>query len=446
MATGTRESNTRDTRPVVSDDWSWRSTAYAWWVVFVLALALTLSLMDRMIMALMITPIQRDLGLGDTEVSLLHGLAFTILYVFAGFPLGRLADRGSRRTLTGVSVAAWSAMTALCGAANNFVQLFLARMGVGVGEAGLSPAAISMVSDYFPKEERARPLAFLTIGTTAGAGIALMVGGSIVEIIGSSGDVNLPLLGQLRAWKAVFVMLGLAGIAFGAIFLTVREPPRRERLSPDGLPTPLEVARLVGRRAAFFVPQFFGPALTLLVLIGFHSWMPTMLLRKFGWAVADAGYAYGALIAIGGITGVLLAGSISVRLNGRGVKKTELSLALWSVVGALPFLVAAPLMPNGIAALLVAFPGIALLSIPPALAPAILQSVTPNEMRGQVFAIHLFVMSLFGYAAGPLVVAIITESILGDPQSLNVSLSIIAGVALPLAALSSLMARHKASM
>jgi MFS family permease len=135
--------------PSPVEGWSRRSAGYAWWVVIVLALGLTLSLMDRLIIALMIGPIKRDLVLSDTDISLLQGLAFTLFYVIAGLPLGRIADRGSRRRLAALSVVTWSAMTMLCGLTTSFLQLFIARLGVGVGEAGLSPAAISLVSDYF---------------------------------------------------------------------------------------------------------------------------------------------------------------------------------------------------------------------------------------------------------------------------------------------------------
>jgi MFS family permease len=171
------------------------------------------------------------------------------------------------------------------------------------------------------------------------------------------------------------------------------------------------------------------------VLIGFHSWMPTMLLRKFGWETAQAGYAYGAIIAMGGVTGILLAGSVSVRLNRMGRKDAELSIVLLSIIGATPFLVIAPLMPTGFAALLIAYFGITLLSIPSALAPTILQGATPNEMRAQLFAVYLFVISLGGYALGPLSVAVVTESFLHAPRMLNVSLSIVAAIGLPVSAL-----------
>lgn len=416
-------------------DWSWRSHAYAWWVVIVLALALTLSLMDRMIMALMIAPIQRDLDLSDTQVSLIHGFAFTILYVLAGFPLGRIADRGSRRGVAGFSVFAWSLMTALCGSASNAVQLFLARMGVGVGEAGLSPAAVSMISDYFPSEERARPLAFLTIGTTAGAGIAMMIGGSIIAMAGSAQDVVLPVFGEVHTWQAVFIALGLGGMLFAAIFLTVREPPRSERLVTDVLPRAGEVAAFIIARRRFYIPHFLGTAMAVLVLIGFHTWMPTMLIRSFEWTAAQSGYAYGAVIALGGVAGIVLSGWLSVRLNRAGRKNAELSLVFGSALGALPFLVAAPLMPNGAAALAVIFCGVSLLTVPSALAPTILQAITPNEMRAQLFAVYLLVISIGGYALGPLAVALITDAALGDPLMLNVSLSITAALGLPTAAL-----------
>lgn len=415
------------------EDWTWRTTAYAWWIVVVLGLGLMLSLMDRMVISLMIGPIKHDLALSDTQISLISGLAFTLLYVVAGLPLGRIADRGNRRGLAAGSIIFWSLMTALCGGATSFGQLFAARLGVGVGEAGLSPAALSLLSDYFPREKRARPLAFLSIGTTAGAGIALIVGGAIVHAVGSSGGARLPLLGPVRTWQAIFVLLGVSGILFAALFSTVREPRRLERsVAPPS--DVLEVGRFLLARRALFVPQILGPSLAVLVLISFHIWMPTMLIRRFGWGVPQAGLVYGSLIAAAGVLGIVLAGWTSEHLAQRGARDAANRVAFFAAASAFPLMAIAPLLPSAPLVLALLFPGIALLTVPSALAPAALQGASPNELRGQVFAIYLFVLSLLGYAAGPLLVALITDRLIGDEHALHLSLALVAAIALPLSA------------
>jgi MFS family permease len=415
-------------------DWSWRSPAYAWWVVVVLALGLTLSLMDRMIIALMIEPIKRDLSLSDVQVSLVHGMAFTLTYVFAGLALGRVADQGNRRWLCMASVVFWSVMTALCGGATSFNLLFAARLGIGIGEAGISPAAFSLVNDYFPQSKRAKPLAFLTIGTTAGAGIALMVGGTIIQTIANSKGYILPVFGRVHTWQAVFIVLGIVGIGFAGLFFTVREPERRETLGATA-PSVGDLMQFVIARRAFFMPQFFGPALAVLVLIAFHSWMPAMLMRRFHWSIGQAGLSYGALITFAGCIGIFLSGRISEIMTERGIADAPQRVALFAVMAAAPILGLAPLLPNATFVLMALFPGLALVTIPSTLAPAAFQAVVPNEMRGQVFVLYLFVLSFLGYALGPLAVALVTQNLFGNDLSVHLSLALVAATVLPVSAL-----------
>ena len=422
--------------------WSWRSTGYAWWVVIVLALGLTLSLMDRLIIALMIGPIKRDLSLSDTDISLLQGLAFTLLYVLAGLPLGRLADRSSRRGLAALSIMTWSVMTAVCGLTSSFGQLFIARLGVGVGEAGLSPAAISLVSDYFPKHQRARPLAFLSIGTTAGAGLALMFGGAMVHAIGASERMVLPFVGAVQGWQAVFLVLGAFGVLFGGIFYTVREPKRRERAAVQEASVG-DVLRFLWRRKGFFAAQFLGSSCAVLTLIAFHSWVPTLFIRRFHWNTAATGMAYGGCVALAGITGIILGGWAAERWGRRGDLGAPLSVATLAALGAALPMAAATLLPSPWWVVAALFVGMTLLVIPAALTPAVLQSVCPNEMRGQVFSVYLLVMSTFGYALGPLSVAWITDHVLHAENRLHVSLALVAAIAVPAAAVSLAAARRR---
>lgn len=422
-------------------EWNWRSNAYAWWVVIVLMLGLTLSLMDRLIIALMIGPIKHDLRLSDTQISLLQGLAFTLLYVTAGVPLGRLADRWSRRALASISVVTWSIMTVVCGQAGSFGQLFAARLGVGVGEAGLSPAAVSLISDYFPKHRRARPLAFLSIGSTAGAGLAMMFGGEMVHALGAARTLDLPLVGLVKGWQAVFILLGTFGALFGALFFTVREPSRRE-LGANQRASLAGVVRFLWQRRRFFAAQFLGPSLAVLTLIACHSWFPTFFIRRFGWNSATTGLVYGGCIGLAGITGILLAGWTAERMSAKSSSDATLRVAMLAAFGAIVPMAAAPLMPTPWLVVMMLFVGVTLLVIPSSLAPAVLQSVCPNEIRGQVFAIYLLIMSTFGYALGPLSVALITDRLLHDETRLHISLALVALVCVPLSALCLAQARR----
>ena len=387
-----------------------------------------------MILSLMIEPIKRDLGMSDTQIGLVHGFAFTILYVFVGLPMGRIADRWNRKKLAAISVALWSAMTAACGFAGNFFQLFVARMGVGVGEAGLSPAAVSLISDYFPKEKRAKPLAFLTIGTTGGAGLAMIFGGGLVEAIGSTGLVRLPVLGQIYGWQAIFLLLGLVGIAFAGIYASVREPVRQEKVD-DSATSIRNVLLFIKARFAFFASHFLGAAFAVMVLIGFHSWMPTYFIRSLSWSAGEAGLAYGLIVLTAGLSGILFAGWSVETLTAKGRKDAHLIVAVCAAAAATIPMIAAPLATNIILKFSMLFVGAFCLTVPSALAPVALQIICPNQMRGQVFAVYLFVLSLLGYALGPLLIALITDYVLQDEQMLGLSLSVMALVFTPAAAI-----------
>ena len=204
------------------------SPARAWYMVILLTILYMFSFLDRTIIVLLIEPIKADLGLSDTQLSLLYGFAFALFYTLLGIPIARMADRRNRRTIIMWGVAIWSVMTAICGIARNFGQLFIARMGVGVGEAALSPAAYSLISDSFPPNERARAMSVYTMGLYLGVGLALVLGGVVIEWVASIGTVVLPIFGEIRAWQATFMAVGLPGLLLAGLMMTVREPLRRE--------------------------------------------------------------------------------------------------------------------------------------------------------------------------------------------------------------------------
>ncbi|MGH8561818.1 MAG: MFS transporter, partial [Nevskiales bacterium] len=199
-----------------------QSLGYAWYVVAVLMVAYVFSFIDRQILNLLVGPIRRDLGISDTQMSLLMGFSFALFYTICGIPLGRLADSKSRRTIIAVGIFFWSIMTAACGTARHYWQFFLYRMGVGVGEATLSPSAYSLIADYFPREVRATAISVYSMGIYIGSGLAFLLGGLVIKFAGQA-EVVLPVVGATRPWQLIFFMLGIAGILFTFAMYTVRE-------------------------------------------------------------------------------------------------------------------------------------------------------------------------------------------------------------------------------
>src|SRR6202161_3902739 len=211
-----------------SDSSPYPSSFAAWYSVAVLMLMYIFSFIDRTTISLIVEPMKRDLQISDTQIGMLQGLAFALLYTFLGLPIARLSDRHSRRAIIAGGVFIWSIMATLCGLARTAAQLFVARIGVGVGEAALSPAAYSIITDSFPRSKLGSAFGVYNIGITIGAGVAFLVGGIVVAAVSHAGATySLPLLGEVRAWQMVFIVTGAPGIVLPLLLLTVREPKRR---------------------------------------------------------------------------------------------------------------------------------------------------------------------------------------------------------------------------
>ena len=208
-----------------SQEYSRSGVFYAWYVVSVLLIAQAFAFLDRMIMGLLVGPIRESFEISDTQFSLLAGLAFSLFYAVMGLPLSRIADKGNRRNLIAAGIGVWSLMTALCGLAKGYWSLFAARVGVGVGEATLGPAAYSMITDYFPKDVLARALSVYMIGVTLGSGLAYMLGSAVVSYVEGMDQIMLPLFGSMEGWQLTFVIIGLPGVLVSFLLLsTVKEP------------------------------------------------------------------------------------------------------------------------------------------------------------------------------------------------------------------------------
>ncbi|MBL8558743.1 MAG: MFS transporter [Hyphomonadaceae bacterium] len=412
----------------------WPAPTLAWWAVAVLLVAYTVSFIDRMILSLLVAPIRADLQISDFEFSILHGLAFAAFYTLMGLPLGYLADRANRQRIISIGIAFWSVMTALCGLAPTYAALFLARLGVGVGEAALSPAAYSMLSDYFPKHRLGRAMAVYSIGVPLGSGIALIVGGLVVKFATQSPAPVLPVLGETEPWRLVFFMVGLPGLLVALLMLSVREPARRggEGVRAEKFGA---VFAYVGARWRAYGGHFLGLSLLTFVIYGGLAWYPTFFARTYGMAPADAGMIFGVIMAAGGAAGLILGGVLADLLFRKGLRSGHLIAVIIAVASSAPFFVAAPLMASPVGAFALLAPAVLLSSMHGGVAGAALQLITPNAFRGQVTALYFFMANLIGLGLGPMAVAALNDFLFRDDAMLRYAMAIVAACALPLSAL-----------
>jgi MFS family permease len=407
------------------------NSPYGWYVVAVLILAYTFSYIDRSILTLMVGPIRESLQISDVEISLLHGLAFALFYTFLGIPLGRLVDRRRRTTIIAAGVGLWSVMTALCGLAANFVQMFLARIGVGIGEAALSPAAFSTLSDWFEGKHLTRALSLYSSAIYVGAGLATMVGGALIA---SVPVVTTSLTGPLEPWRVVFILVGLPGLLIALIVLTLREPERRGLVNDD-VPSLRDVISFVWEKRGGYGWLIAGLCFAGMAWNGVGAWLPAHFMRNFGWTPIEVGMRYGSALLICGSAGVIFGGWLAGMLKDRGRADGNIRVGVIASLAALPFGIAGPLMTDAWVGLAVLCGFLFAGTMPWGAAAAAFQEMTPNRMRGQVSALYLFFLNLTGIGFGPTVVALFTEQVYGGDASVRYAIATIVALTMPIAAL-----------
>ncbi|WP_321490102.1 MFS transporter [uncultured Hyphomonas sp.] len=404
---------------------------YAWYASGVLMLAYTFSFLDRQILNLMVGPIRADLNISDFQFALLAGAAFGIFYTIMGLPLGWAADRFKRKWIITAGVTVWSLMTMLCGFARNFPQLFAARIGVGVGEAALSPSAYSMLSDYFDKSRLPRAMSIYTTGIFVGAGIALILGGAVVSAVQTHPDITLPLIGQMKSWHMVFVIVGLPGLLLALLMSTLKEPERRDRTVEDKDIKLGAVFSYMRRFPMMSVSLMLGAALYSVTTYS-DTWYPELFIRTWDWSPAQSGMVNGISSLVGGPIGLIFAGWYSGHLLKRGVNDACLRLTAY---GALAITIPAtlmPLMPSSWMMAGLLFPTKLFSALTPVLIPSAIQLVAPNQIRGQMGAIFLFTVGILGVSLGPILPATLTDFIFHDDNALRYSLSITTAILGPL--------------
>lgn len=405
------------------------SRCYPWILLGVLSLAYLCASLDRIVISLLVEPIKADLGLTDTQVSLLQGLAFVMVFSIAGILIGVLVDRVNRNRLLASGVGMWSLMTGLCGLANNFWTLFLARAGVGIGEAALTPAGYSLISDAFDKKRLGMALGIFTMGGSIGTGLSLVLGGYAVGQLGQHGEFQIPLLGALHPWQLIFVLLALPGLLLALVVAVMPNPLRKSQRPVTGDPAaPSTLGRFYRENRALIARHHIATGLTSLVLLGGYSWVAPLFVRVHGWQVADVGFAAGIASILGSPLGLLGGGMLGDGLLRYGAHMRLAVCAVSVAIGALCALLY-PLLPAPGAAIIL-FGAMAMFAtVPVGVGNAALQHVVPGDIRGRVSAIYYFCLSMIGML-GPTLIASISDLFFPFPSGIAYATALVLPVSL----------------
>lgn len=410
---------------------AWPSALRGWSVVVLLALASMASQFDRTVVNLAVEPLKARFELNDTQFGYLQGIAFGLFYIVAAVPVGRLVDHFPRKWILGICLAFFSLFSMASGLARNYTQLFLTRVGVGIGEASVTPAALSMLSDLFPPEKLGRPVSGFLMSAPIGQGVAFILGGSLLQWLSVSPVLHSGVLAGLEPWQAAFILIGAPGMLLVPAFLLMREPVRRGPGHAAPLPV-REVLGVVRSRSRALVPMFAGFALVSLVSYAFFIWTPALFQRTYGWNPAQVGLGFGLVVIVFGTSGVFFAGWLTDRLAARGVLDAPLKVAALGFIGCGVLGALAPLMPSAPLALALLGPALFLANMPYPCAGAAIQLIVPNRARGQVTALYITVTTLVGLTIGPTIVGMMTDYVFRDPGHIRYSMSILVAVSAPL--------------
>ena len=412
------------------------SPKVAWFACTVLFLGCTLAFMDRAVISLFVIPIQRDLHISDTQISLLVGFAFGAFNALFGLPVARWIDGGRRRTIAAIGIAVWSVAASSCGLAAHFWQLFLGRVGVGAGEASVTPAGVSLLADFFPPSRRGVPMGLFYAGVFVGGACALILGGLLWRSLGDR-QVVLPFVGPLHSWQVVLILVAALGLFVAPVTMMIREPERldggrRARAGNFPLATVVQYYKthartLIGHNVGFCLQNF--------ALHAGAAWLPTLLVRTDGWSIARAGATVGVMTLVLGPISTATAGILADALARRG--RTDGKLLVSIVAAGMCALASALIALNPTPGLIIVALGVFMyfgtFSLP--LAPGALQEIMPNAMRGQATAIYVAVTNLIGGGLAATAVAVLTDFVFHDKGKLHVSFGLVGAIVCILAAL-----------
>jgi MFS family permease len=406
----------------------------AWAATVVLMLVNLVAWLDRSLPNILIEPIKHDFSLSDTQLALITGLAFSLCQATLTLPLSWLADRWDRVWLIALGILVWSSMTFASGYASGFGNLFLFRMGVGLGEAVLLPAAYALIADYFPPDVRPKALMVFVLGGPIGSALAFFLGGRLQSGLPEGAFAFLHLE---TPWRGTFALIGLAGVVVGLVTLLLPEPRRRLRRSYDaraGEPRHVTsgsvhmVLRYVREAAFFFVPFLCGATLYSMLTIGYVAWLAPFFARTYGWSPALIGSRVGLVTLSAGLIGAPLGAWAAVRLSKHRARDSVVRVLFLTALFACPLAAVAPLLPSGVAAYIVIWISFILIVSASAVIPAALVNGAPVLIRARVVAAYLFVGQFVASACGPTSYALATDYLWRNPARLNWSMALVAAL------------------
>lgn len=441
MAKGMEETSAAAKLGGLSVEAPWPTREQALFALVVLMIGYIVSFIDRQILSLMVQPIKADLGVSDFEMSLLQGFAFALFFCILGLPFGRLADRYSRRHIIMFGVLLWSVMTILCGLASSYALLFLARMGVGVGEAALAPAGYSLLADMYRKERLVRAMSVFTLGGMIGGGLAFLVGGQVIDYAANAGTNPFGITG-LKPWQFTFIAVGLPGILVAALFLLVHEPARRGAVAEARPSLGAALGYLWGRRKDY-APVYLAATFMAVLSYGGLTWFPTHLIRSYGLTPGETGLILGTIHIVSPVLGATLATVLTERFMARRWHDAPLrTIAIIAPLSGLFFM--APLAPTLEMTIAMWVLAVVFSNAYYGIVVATLQTLTPNNLRATNSAMLTLVVSLGGLALGSALIGGVADSLfLGDPRGIGKAMAIVCGVSAGLAMLTALRGRKR---
>ncbi len=397
----------------------WPSRAYAWLVVAVLVAAALVAFIDRQVVAIVVDPMKADLGVNDAQIGWLYGV-FAVFYAVAALPIAWLADRRSRKLIIAAGIFFWSLMTMACGVSRTFWQVLLARIGVGIGEATLTPATTSLVGDLFPREQVPLALSIVQSGPIMGSGIAFIIGGYVLGLVQDAPPLILPGFGELSAWQQTFLYLGAPGLLLAFLFALLREPPRRACVSAShggwG-----DLIAFYRRNARTLLLHHFGFLSLVLAGYAFVFWTVSWFVRVHGQEAAEASWIFGWIFLLAGPTGPVLVALLARSMSARGHADANILAAMVGGLAAGLLVVAVQFAPNASLAYVLYVPALIAVNSPYGLAAGALPVITPPHLRARVASVYLFVSAL-GMMLGPPITGLFNEVVFPEPQGVRYSM------------------------
>ena len=403
--------------------------------VAVMTLAQVFAFIDRQIPAMLVEPIKQDFNLNDSQIALLGGAAFSIFYAIMALPIGYAVDRYKRVNVLGTGIFVWSLMTTLAGLANSFGRLFGARIGVAVGEAVMAPVSVSLVSDYFPQNKQGKPMGVITAGVYLGIGATLVGGGYLIDYLTDIGGITIPGIGYFKPWQATFLLVGIPGILISIAAFILHEPKRLGLSKMQDNSKPINIFSHLKTNKTTLFPMFGGLIFMALIFYSFTFWAPSMMVRTYDLSLTEVGFTLGIITIIASILGTISSGTVVDYLRSKGHSDAPIRTGMFACIFATPAICLAPIVDSlfltwaliGIYLFFISsFAPIGLLAV---------SGISGNEVKGQMAAVHAFLMMAFGLSLGPQITAFFTDFVLMDESKLGYAMALTGALVLPVAAI-----------